>query len=362
MKRKSKKSKNILLYHGLSKDEYNLVINRIDNANRMMTNVFSGIATVFVAVMCALSFLLQSTAQNRIVYSIGLVASLFLFLLSFQYAKTHRWIIAPLVHISFSIYFLYGISIGTITNPTQQTVTFMVMLVFLPVLFIDRTIRVFFAVSAHVILFSFLCLKNKVDPVLSTDIMDAIIFGLLGIASGSVINNIKARNYVLEYQLNYASRFDQLTQMNNRNSFEMDLIKYPDICRNNLTCIYIDVNGLHELNNTQGHEAGDRMLKFIAKYVRETFGGEYTYRIGGDEFVAFIPDSDIEKIKADINNLTNIISEKSYHIAVGYETLSKNKLDMNNLIKRAEEKMYKDKALFYSTHENSSRRPRTSNI
>lgn len=360
MKKYSKLFKKILLYHGLNKDDYNLVIGKIDNANRMMTNVFSGIAMIFVAVMCSLSFILESTAQNRIVYSVGLVASLLLFLLSFKYAKNHRWIIAPLVHIAFSIYFLYGISIGAITNPTQQTVTFMVMLVFLPVLFTERTFRVIISVSAYVILFSVLCLKNKSNPVLSTDIMDAVIFGLLGIASGSIINNIKARNYVLEYQLNYASRFDQLTQMQNRNSFETDLVHYPDLCSTNITCIYIDVNGLHELNNREGHEAGDLMLKFIAGKIRETFGVEHTYRIGGDEFVAFVIDSRSEKVISDISNMKDVIVKNSYNIAVGLEISERNNLDMNSLIKKAEEKMYKDKALYYSSHVNDRRRARTS--
>ena len=30
-------------------------------------------------------------------------------------------------------------------------------------------------------------------------------------------------------------------------------------------CVYIDANGLHELNNERGHEAGDLMLRFVAE-------------------------------------------------------------------------------------------------
>ena len=40
--------------------------------------------------------------------------------------------------------------------------------------------------------------------------------------------------------------------------------EYPDRYQTSLACIYIDVNGLHEMNNSRGHEAGDDMIKQVA--------------------------------------------------------------------------------------------------
>ena len=51
-----------------------------------------------------------------------------------------------------------------------------------------------------------------------------------------------------------------------------------------LTCVYADANGLHELNNSQGHEAGDKMLKSVARALAEEFEDGSVFRIGGDEF------------------------------------------------------------------------------
>lgn len=52
-------------------------------------------------------------------------------------------------------------------------------------------------------------------------------------------------------------------------------------------CVYIDANGLHELNNERGHEAGDLMLRFVAESLMEQFPKGSLYRVGGDEFVVF---------------------------------------------------------------------------
>ena len=52
-------------------------------------------------------------------------------------------------------------------------------------------------------------------------------------------------------------------------------------------CVYIDANGLHELNNERGHEAGDLMLRFVAESLMEQFPKGSLCRVGGDEFVVF---------------------------------------------------------------------------
>ena len=46
-------------------------------------------------------------------------------------------------------------------------------------------------------------------------------------------------------------------------------------------CVYIDANGLHELNNERGHEAGDLMLRFVAESLMEQFPKGSLYRVGG---------------------------------------------------------------------------------
>lgn len=339
--------KNSFLYAGVDKESFLCVLPDIEAANRAMVAVFSGIAIMITAVMFVISFFVRSFSPNRGVYVAGFFGVLLLCGVAIFYAKYHRWIITVLVYITFSIFFVYGIVIGTITNPGQQTVTFIVMLVFMPVLFIDRPIRTASAMLIYVLIFIGLCLERKTGGVRSTDILDAIIYGVVGAVSGAIITHIKVRSYVLERKLQDASRYDQLTSMNNRNSFEIDLINYPSQCKENLACIYVDVNGLHELNNSKGHKMGDIMLQFVAQQVRDIFGLECSYRIGGDEFVAFAPDLDENMIARRIEQLNSAVEGENYHIAVGYCFMKKAGLDMDELIKQAESRMYENKSQFY---------------
>ncbi len=53
---------------------------------------------------------------------------------------------------------------------------------------------------------------------------------------------------------------------------------------------------MHLVNNTRGHKAGDLMLCAVATTVRKMFGKSHTYRIGGDEFVAFATDTTAEAL------------------------------------------------------------------
>jgi diguanylate cyclase (GGDEF)-like protein len=52
--------------------------------------------------------------------------------------------------------------------------------------------------------------------------------------------------------------------------------------------LYIDLDGLKQVNDECGHEAGDRLIRSAAKVLRESFReSDILGRIGGDEFVVF---------------------------------------------------------------------------
>lgn len=97
-----------------------------------------------------------------------------------------------------------------------------------------------------------------------------------------------------------------LTGLLNRNSYEKNVLEYPGRCRESVTCIYVDVNGLHTLNDSKGHAAGDEMLRAVAGALRDCFGEKDVYRIGGDEFVVFARDEALEGIWNKLEGLKTI--------------------------------------------------------
>lgn len=142
------------------------------------------------------------------------------------------------------------------------------------------------------------------------------------------------------------AELDVLSGLQNRNCYERNLSLYPGEGKESLTCIYVDVNGLHELNNKKGHEAGDRMLQKVGHIIQEQFGSKDTYRIGGDEFVAFVNDETEETIQKRMKVIERSLMEAGYHISVGM-CRQELPVDMDRLVKQAEKRMYEEKKRYY---------------
>ncbi len=152
---------------------------------------------------------------------------------------------------------------------------------------------------------------------------------------------------------------DYLTGVKNRNSYESEVYSYATMSAENLWCVFIDVNGLHEINNTKGHKAGDLMLCTVADTIKAIFGEQYTYRLGGDEFLAFMPNSSREDFVRYKNRITDELQKKNYFVSVGFEGTQKNEnniFDIEKMVSDAEAIMYREKQKYYEEHNISANR------
>lgn len=138
---------------------------------------------------------------------------------------------------------------------------------------------------------------------------------------------------------------DVLTSLQNRNRYEKLCIELKGN-EKKLTCIYIDANGLHEMNNSKGHLAGDQMLRFIADTLKVSFGEEMTFRIGGDEFVVFQEEFDLGKIQTKLTNFAEALEKNGYYASVGVCS-AEDGISIESIIKTAEKRMYEDKKKYY---------------
>ena len=141
------------------------------------------------------------------------------------------------------------------------------------------------------------------------------------------------------------ANIDVLTGLQNRNRYEAYL-KELKVTKEKLTCLYIDANGLHELNNTKGHLAGDQMLRFIADTLKVQFGEDHVYRIGGDEFVVFQSGRTETEMQMALNNFNDSLQKNDYHAAVGLCVYGFG-MSVDQLIRNAEKEMYEAKRKYY---------------
>ena len=121
-------------------------------------------------------------------------------------------------------------------------------------------------------------------------------------------------------------------------------------------CIYIDANGLHELNNAQGHEAGDQMLRAVADHLKEQFPKDGIYRVGGDEFVVFPSKADLDMCEARMRAVSEKLTALGYSISHGI-AICESTTGLRELVRDADEQMLANKRAYYTIHDR--RKPRS---
>jgi diguanylate cyclase (GGDEF)-like protein len=112
------------------------------------------------------------------------------------------------------------------------------------------------------------------------------------IAAVTTLRDITAQRAYAE-RLRDQSLTDELTGLLNRRGFmTMAAARFDAMRKSRLpvALLYADVNGLKPINDGLGHAQGDRAIKDAAQVVKSIFReGDLVARIGGDEFVAFLP-------------------------------------------------------------------------
>ena len=149
---------------------------------------------------------------------------------------------------------------------------------------------------------------------------------------------------------------DQVTGLFNRSAFEKYLNESEPHTFSHTVCVYIDVNGLHELNNKHGHEAGDQMLRAVAASLDEQFRSKRLYRIGGDEFVVFPESADPTVCEARMQVVCASLAAQGYSISYGLAAQEMTE-GLRDLVREADEKMLEQKRTYY-TSIHSHRDPR----
>ena len=146
------------------------------------------------------------------------------------------------------------------------------------------------------------------------------------------------------YLLQRYTKRDPLTKLLNRQSYYSDTEKYFD---NITSVITIDMNGLKEINDNQGHVAGDVALKVLGDcFYKAARSRHRVYRIGGDEFVLVCINSSEDDVKSLIERIRNEVSQTAYTCSIGYAMQTGNST-IDDLYHEADQRLYEEKKAFY---------------
>ena len=347
----------LFLYAGVDKEEYQKLLPSIREENKALLKVFSQLAAVMFFLLYIVSMVTNGFATvNSMTYLLSAIEMLIVLFCVRYILPKHPALVMLLVYVFEITLYVFGIHISML-HADKPAVSAVAFLLVSPLLFYDRPVRLSALIAAVVAVFCGIVIRFKAPTVAETDVWNAITFGIVGVASTAFLTSVKIQALVQANKVQYLSQTDLLTGAKNRNHYENCLPEYPGKCASNLICVYADVNGLHEMNNRYGHPAGDKMLREVAGAMQQCFGQEHTYRVGGDEFVAFRMDGQPESLSSEIDRLRQALDAKGYHVSFGTAARDKAQGDLNaqELVNEAEVNMFDAKRQFYRQSGNDRR-------
>ena len=139
------------------------------------------------------------------------------------------------------------------------------------------------------------------------------------------------------------SENDMLTGLKNRRAYQIVI----DSCIDEklVGVAFADVNSLKAVNDSKGHEAGDKLIQKVANLLKEAVPEGTVFRISGDEFVCIVKDVDSDSFTKIVKRLGEVLRENDRIASFGYD-IGKEK-DIYDIIKAAEQMMYADKERYY---------------
>lgn len=155
----------------------------------------------------------------------------------------------------------------------------------------------------------------------------------------------------LKLKLEKQARHDFLTGLLNKRAFENILSVF---CKEKTIgyVLFMDLNQFKQVNDVAGHHAGDLVLKQASQRINNISGLHYFFRIGGDEFAAFIKEKDMDNVLKIADAICDCIAQRPFEyegnqfnlsISVGISQSTELCQDKKELMKQADAACYLSK-------------------
>ncbi len=144
---------------------------------------------------------------------------------------------------------------------------------------------------------------------------------------------------------------DSMTGVRNKHAYsEMEALLNSQIQAGELkklAVVICDINGLKYVNDTQGHAAGDQLIRDACAMICEYVAHGAIFRIGGDEFAILLQDKGYDTMHEVIDELNAKIEENvrdnGVVISIGCDVLTSEDRQVRDVFERADQKMYERK-------------------
>ena len=189
------------------------------------------------------------------------------------------------------------------------------------------------------------------DPVRFAESVEALVEATGAIQAAAMEAHVQTRSRELESQANT----DPLTGLGNLRALQRQLANLLDVHKryqHPFAVLLMDIDGLKRINDSFGHQAGDRVLMQVAMSLRRSIRTVDTAaRVGGDEFCVLLPQQDLKSAAKLAARLATAIEEEvaapgdpAVAVSIGVASAPEHGDDAEALIDTADRAMYRAKA------------------
>lgn len=151
-------------------------------------------------------------------------------------------------------------------------------------------------------------------------------------------------------ELKHIYNRDQLTGVYNRIAYnELIVSKFKEAVDDGLNgaVLFIDADNFKNINDSRGHDEGDRVLRYISTALVNNLNCEgYVCRYGGDEFVILLPDISEDDAKSYCDAVYKTLEKDNISVSIGLAlTSADSALTLSDYVAKADDDMYRVKAL-----------------
>lgn len=350
-----KKLLSYFLYCGLTKEQYKGVKKEAYKTNFRVWKIVHFILLGLSLILLCME--LPNADKNVVNYDIMSYGAMAIYCLIVSFLfwfvfKEDSLIAQFVIYLSIIVALLLALLLNY-DHKDMQAVTFVVMLIALPMLMIDKPyfMSIVIIISCTIFILSSYYVKGELYPeAFRGDLLNCIFYGFMGILINCFYNSLIVKQFLLAKELQIKSDTDELTGLKNKSALIKSIDSYL-VINNSAIMFSMDIDNFKKLNDKYGHAFGDDALREFGNYFKDNYQEEaIAGRFGGDEFIALFKTDDLDKCIEYANNIIWYVNNNikapdnsKLGISIGIACAYGNEEKYDDLFRKADAALYEAK-------------------